>query len=117
VFAQVGDAYARLHKSGSLWLDEFKMTELDETRVRGVSQLLCRACTATGTEKDIKMLESRKIKNDHPNNPHDALHAYPRNSHVDEQNKMKLKELTPEREHEIIKSIDKDKDKHTQMLI
>ena len=36
VFAQVGDAYARLHKSGSLWLDEFKMIELDEImRQRG----------------------------------------------------------------------------------
>ena len=30
VFAEVGDAYARLHKSGSLWIDEFKMIELDE---------------------------------------------------------------------------------------
>ena len=38
VFAQVGDAYARLHKSGSLWLDEFKMIELDEImRQRGES--------------------------------------------------------------------------------
>jgi DNA replication protein DnaC len=36
VFAQVGDAYARLHKSGSLWLDEFKMIELNEImRQRG----------------------------------------------------------------------------------
>ena len=25
VFAQGGDAYARLHNSGSLWMDEFKM--------------------------------------------------------------------------------------------
>ena len=30
VFAEVGDAYAQLHKSGSLWIDEFKMIELDE---------------------------------------------------------------------------------------
>ena len=30
VFAQVGDAYARLHNSGSLWMDEFKMIELDD---------------------------------------------------------------------------------------
>ena len=28
--AQVGDAYARFHKSGSLWKDEFKIFELDE---------------------------------------------------------------------------------------
>ena len=30
VFAQVGDAYARLHKSGSIWVDKFKIIELDE---------------------------------------------------------------------------------------
>ena len=45
IFAQVRDAYARLHKSGSLWVDEFKMMELDEImRQRGDSefaQLLC----------------------------------------------------------------------------
>ena len=119
VFAQVGDAYARLHKSGSLWLDEFKMIELDEImRQRGdaqFAQLLCRVRTATCTEEDIKVLESRTITDDHPNYPHDALHAYPCN-HVDERNKLKLQELAPEREHEIIKSIDKDKDKHTQLL-
>ena len=65
---RVGDAYARLHKSGSLWLDEFKMIELDEImRQRGDShfaQLLCRVRTATCTEEDIKVLESRTITND-----------------------------------------------------
>ena len=37
---------------------------------------------------------------------------------MDEQNQLKLQELAPEREHEVIKSIDKDKDKdkHTQLL-
>jgi ATP-dependent DNA helicase PIF1 len=96
------------------------MIELDEImRQRGDSQfaqLLCRVRTATCTEEDIKVLESRIITNDHPNYPHDALHAYPRNSHVDEQNKLKLQQLAPEREHDVIKSIDKDKDKHTQLL-
>ena len=114
------DAYARLHKSGSLWLDEFKMIELDEImRQRGDSQfaqLLCRVRTATYTAEDIKVLESRTITDDHPNYPHDALHAYPRNHHVDEQNKLKLQEIAPEEQHEIIKFIDKDKDKHTQLL-
>jgi hypothetical protein len=102
VFAQVGDAYARLHKSGSLWLDEFKMIELDEImRQKGDSQfaqlLLCRVHTASCTEEDINVLESRTITNDHQNYLHDALHAYPRNSHLDEQNKLKLKERAPER--------------------
>ena len=30
IFYQVGDAYARLYVSGSLWMDEFSMLELDE---------------------------------------------------------------------------------------
>ena len=72
--------------------------------------------TATCTEEDIKVLESRIITDDHPNYPHDALHAYPSNCHVDDKNKLKLQELAPEREHEVIKSINKDRDKHTQLL-
>ena len=64
----------------------------------------------------MKVLESRVITDDHPNYPHDALHAYPRNHHVDEQNKLKLQKLAPEEQHEVIKSIDHDKDKHTQRL-
>ena len=71
--------------------------------------------SATCTD-DIKVLELRIIIYDHPNYPHDALHAYPRNRHVDEQNKLKLQELTPEREHEVLKFIDSDKDKRTQLL-
>ena len=93
-FAQVRDAYARLHKSGSIWIDEFKMMELDEImRQREdnqFAQLLCRVRTATCTEDDIKVLESRVITDDHPGYPQSALHVYPRNCHVDEQNKVKL---------------------------
>ena len=69
------------NKSGSLWLDEFKMIELGEImRQRGDSQfaqLLCRVPTATCTDEDIKILESRTITDDHPNFPDDALHAMP----------------------------------------
>ena len=101
-------------------MDELKMIELDEImRQRGdsqLAQLLCQVRTATCSDKDIKILESRTITDDHPNYPHDALHAYPRNQDVDEQNKLKLQELAPGSEHEVIKSIDKDKDKHTQLL-
>ena len=120
VFAQVGHAYAQLHKSGSLWLDEFKMIKLDKImRQRGDShfaQLLCRVCTASCTQEDIKVLESRVITDDHPDYPHDVLHTYPRNQNVDEKNKLKLQEIAPEEQHEVIKSIDRDKDEHTQML-
>ena len=119
VFAEVGDAYARLHKSGSLWIDEFKMIELDEImRQRDDSQfaqLLCRVRTATYTDDDINILESRVITDDHPDYPHDALHVYARNAHVDDQNKLKLKELAPE-QHVVIKAINNTKDKHTQLL-
>ena len=55
------------------------------------------------------------ITDDHPDYPHDVLHAYPRNQNVDEKNKLKLQEIAPE-EQQVIKSIDHDKDKHTQML-
>ena len=89
------------------------MIELDEImRQRGDSQfaqLLCRVRTATCTQEDIKVLESRVITDDHPNYPHDALHAYPRNHHVDKQNKLKLRKLAPEDQHEVIKSIDHDR--------
>ena len=30
VFSCVSDSYAKLYRSGSLWVDEFQMTELDE---------------------------------------------------------------------------------------
>ena len=80
VFTEVGDAYAYawLHKFDSLWIDEFKMIELDEImRQRDDSQfaqLLCRVRTASCTDEDIKVLESRIITDDHPGYPLDALH-------------------------------------------
>ena len=37
-------------------------------------------------------------------------------AHVDDQNKLKLKELAPEQQHVVIKAIDNTKDKHTQLL-
>ena len=47
----VNDSYAKPYNSGSLWLDEFQMIELDEImRQKGDSvfcELLCRIRTAT----------------------------------------------------------------------
>ena len=40
----------------------------------------------------------------------------PRNQHVDELNKLKLQELALEVGHMVMNSIDKDKDKHIQLL-
>ena len=100
----------------ALWIDEFKMIELDEIMRQKddsrFAQLLCRVRTATCTEEDIKVLESRTIKDDHPDYP---LHVYPRNLHVDDQNKLKLQELAPKEQHVVTKAID-TKDKHTQLL-
>ena len=62
------------------------------------------------------MLESGNIKDNYPEYPHDALHVYPRNPHVDVQKKLKLQELAPEEQHVVIKAIDNTKDKHTQLL-
>ena len=49
----VSDSYAKLYRSGSLWVDEFQMIELDEImRQRGDSEfceLLCRIRTADHT--------------------------------------------------------------------
>ena len=52
------------------------------------------------------MLESRTIKDDHPDYPHDAVHVYPHNPHMDNQNKSKLQELGPEEQHVVIRAID-----------
>ena len=37
------------------------------------AQLLCRVRTATCTDEDIKVLESRVITDDHPGYPHEAI--------------------------------------------
>ena len=80
VFAQVGDVYATLYRSGSLGRDEFTMIELDEImrqREDGqFAQLFCRVHTSTCTEQDIDMLRSRDIEDDDPNYPHDSIHVY-----------------------------------------
>ena len=71
VFDEVSDANARLHRSGSLWKDEFSMLELDEIMRQGdFAQLLCRLRLATCTERDIDTLRSRNIEGDDPNYPH-----------------------------------------------
>ena len=92
-FAQVDDAYARLHRSGSVWMDEFTMIELDEImrqrEDRQFAELLCRVRTATHTEQDIEILKSRVVEDDNPNYPHDSLHVYRLNADVDEKKPLK----------------------------
>ena len=120
VFAQVRDAYARLHRSGSLWVDKFSMFELDEImRQRGdgeFAKLLCRLRTASHTSQDIDTLKSRIIEDIDPNYPHESIHVYRLNVDVDEHNICKLKQLAPEDQHVVIPAIDNTKDKHTRQL-
>ena len=56
LFSTVGDCYAQLYRSGSLWVDEFQLVELDEImRQRGDStfaELLCRVRTNDCTPED-----------------------------------------------------------------
>ena len=51
--------------------------------IASLPQLLCRVRTATCTDEDIKVLESRIITDDHPGYPHDALHVYARSAGAD----------------------------------
>ena len=80
VFAQVDDPDARLHRSRSLWMQEFTMIELDkimrQREDRQFAELLSRVQTATHTEEDIEILKSQVVEDDDPNYPHDSLHVY-----------------------------------------
>ena len=97
LFSTVRDSYAQLYKSGSIWQDEFEMLELDEImRQRGDSafaELLCRVRTASCTNDDIAVLESRVVSPDSPDYPHEALHVYRLNVDVDNHNEHMLKRL------------------------
>ena len=65
LFDMVSDPYARLHKAGSLWRDEFVMVELDEIMRqkddKTFAELLCRVRVSDHTESDIALLKSREI--------------------------------------------------------
>ena len=120
IFDQIGDAYARLHQSGSLWVDEFFIIELTEImrqrEDREFAELLCRVRRATCTEGDIKVLSSRSIMDYDPNYPSQALHVYTRNADVDVQNTKMLDQLAPKAQQVTIKALDQPKDTHTFLL-
>ena len=110
LFSTVSDCYAQLYGSGSLWVDEFQLIELDEVmRQRGdsaFSELLCRVRTNDCTREDIDLLNSRVITADMPNYPTHALHVYCRNKDVDLRNSFMLNNLASEREQYTIKASD-----------
>ena len=110
LFSPVSDGYAQLYGSGSLWIDEFQLIELDEImRQRGdtaFSELLCRVRTNSCTSDDIDILRSREITTDDPNYPTNALHVYRLNTDVDSRNSLMLNKLAPSSQQYVINASD-----------
>lgn len=110
LFDTVSDCYAQLYGSGSMWVDEFEMLELDEImRQRDDSsfaELLCRVRTNECTPADIDTLKSRVTTPDAPDYPGHALHVYRVNVDVDSRNELMLNNLTSEAEQCAIKACD-----------
>ena len=75
----------------------FKMIELSEImrqkNDKGFTELLNRIRTASHTQGDIKVINSRCITQSDPNYPSDALHIWAENAPVDEHNQRKLKSI------------------------
>ena len=96
LFDMVSDAYARLHKAGSLWRDEFIMLELDEImRQRSdktFAELLCRVRMSECVESDIALLKSREIQQGVASTEN-ILHVYKKNVDVDVRNTYMLDRL------------------------
>ena len=110
VISTVSDSYAQLYRSGSLWVDEFEMIQLNliirQRNDSTFAEMLCRVRTATCTPADVDMLKSRGITTDMPNYPDDALHVYRLNVDVDSRNTVMLDSLAPQCEQYSIKASD-----------
>ena len=110
LFSTVGDCYAQLYGSGSLWVDHFIMHELTQVmRQRddlAFSELLCRVRTNSCTSDDTKILKSRETAADAPDYPTHALHVYRLNADVDDRNSHMLNSLAPQSAQFSIKAID-----------
>ena len=77
VFDEVSDMYARLHRTGSLWTDEFSMVELNQImRDQRFAELLCRVRKTEHTEEDLDLLKTRALEDSDPHYLHDAVHVY-----------------------------------------
>ena len=79
IFDKVTDSYAQLYKSGSLWIDEFEMLELDEIMRQKndirFTELLCRMRKAECTIEYIELFNSCEITENCTNYPINALHV------------------------------------------
>ena len=94
LFDKVTDSYAQLYKSGSLWQDEFTVSELCEIMCqkdeRQFVELLCRMRKAECTPEDIEVLKSRTVTLNNSNYPNSALYVYRLNVDVDARNNLML---------------------------
>ena len=103
LFSRVSDSYAQLYRSGSLWVDEFKMIELTQIMRQkhdgAFCELLC-------SPEDIQVLKSRITKPNKPDYPTQALHVYRLNVDVDKHNEHMLNSLTTETQQYYIKASD-----------
>ena len=97
LFDSVSDCNAHLYGSGSMWVDEFEMLELDEIIHQqgdsAFSELLCRMRSSECTCEDLDTLKSRVIMPDSPNYPNLTLHVYRVNGDVDSRNELMLNNL------------------------
>ena len=73
LYNKITQGYAQFYGNGSIWIDEFKMLELNEIMCqRGhhlFCELLCRGRTASCTPADIATLKSRQTATGDPDYP------------------------------------------------
>ena len=102
IFNPVKDAMARMHGSGSIFMDEFQLHELTEIMRQKddilFAETLGRIRTGEWNRMDIELLKSRVITTSDPSYPHDALHIFGFNADVDAHNQRKLNEIANENE-------------------
>ncbi|KAJ8333994.1 hypothetical protein SKAU_G00413130 [Synaphobranchus kaupii] len=78
------------------------------------AQLLMRVRTASCTESDVALLQSRVVSKSNPSYPAKALHVFTTNKEVDKHNENHLKILTSQVFE--IKAVDRKKDVHTGLI-
>ena len=102
IFNPVRDAMARMHGSGSIFMDEFLLHELTEIMRQKddliFAKTLGRIRTGEWNRMDIELLKSREITTSDPSYPHDSLHIFGFNADVDAHNQRKLNEIANEDE-------------------
>ena len=102
IFNPVKDAMVRMHGSGSIFMDEFQLHELNQIMRQKddliFAETLGRIRTGEWNKLDIDLLKSREITISDPSYPHDALHIFGFNADVDAHNKKKLNKIANEDE-------------------